>query len=443
MLNNDSQENSNIISFERSSKNLRLSKLKQQSVLFQEKGSFAEAADALKSAVKLDQNNEELHLDLGLTLAKLNKFDEAIPHFRAACDLNGDNIEPYYYLGLACSQTGLHKKALDCWKHCLNAKDPSIDEYELRLRLSETYADLKRYGKALFQLVEHVIPYDPFNLDAYNSLAMLLLHIGKLPPTELDEDLSRLTSAQYFDLAKNCLLNNLKRNPKYYYTHLCLGTMYLEQGFLEMAIRELKCACKNSPPDVDAAPFFTLGYALNLRGDLEEACEALKKGLRYDPYDDDCLYLLGNIEMSLDRLDNAESSFKQILEHSPNNYQAICALGILELNRDHIDEAKRYYDKALEINPEDPTANYCLGMLLCRNYDDIDKAETYLKKAIAADSGNALYHFSYGQVLAAQGKFHEAKKVWEKAVQLDENTKESVQNELEALKKIEDDWFTL
>lgn len=443
MLDNDSQENSNIISFERSSRNLRLRKLKRQILLFQEKGSYAEAADALKSAVKLDEDNEELHMDLGLTLAKLNKFEEAIPHFRTACDLNGDNIESYYYLGLACSQMGHHKKALDCWKHCLNANDPSIDEFELRLRLSETYADLKRYGKALYQLVEQVIPYDPFNLDAYNSLAMLLLHIGKLPPAELEKDLARVSPAQYYDMAKNCLLTNLKRNPNYYYTHQCLGTMYLEQGFLEMAIRELKCACKYSPPDVNAAPFFTLGYALNMRGNLEEACEVLQKGLRYDPYDDDCLYLLGNLEMTLKRLDNAESKFKQILEHSPNHYQAVCALGLLEINREHVDEAKRYFVKALEINPEDPTANYCLGMLYCRNFDNMDKAEAYLKKAIASDNQNALYHFSYGQVLAAQDKFHEAKKSLKTAMQLNPTMEEDVKQELASIQKKEDDWFTI
>ncbi|MBQ7501262.1 tetratricopeptide repeat protein, partial [bacterium] len=350
MLNKDSQENSNIVNFERCSKNRRLSKLKRQSALLQEKGRFAEAADALKSAVNLEQDNDELHIDLGLTLARLNRFEEAIPHFRAACDLNSDKIEAYYYLGLACSQVGLHKKALDCWKHCLNAKYPDIDEYELRLRLSETYADLKRYQKALYQLVEHVIKFDPFNLDAYNSLAMLFLHISKLPPEELDDKLASFTPEQYQDMAKSCLLKNLKRSPNYYYTHLCLGTMYMEQGFLDMAIREFKIACKNNPED--SAPLISLAHALAMRGSIEEACEALEKGLGFDDYDDESLFFLGSLEVSLDRTEKAESRFKQILERSPGHIPSINALGVMELNRRNLEEAKKYFLKSLDINPE-------------------------------------------------------------------------------------------
>jgi tetratricopeptide (TPR) repeat protein len=85
---------------------------------------------------------------------------------------------------------------------------------------------------------------------------------------------------------------------------------------------------------------------------------------------------------------------------------------------------------ATSARAEDPATLYQLGRDAAAR-GDLDKAVTYLEKAVAQKPGNAVYHHQlanvYGQQAAAGGMFgamslaKKAKGEWERAVQLDPN----------------------
>jgi tetratricopeptide (TPR) repeat protein len=62
--------------------------LLQEAVVLKRNGEFAEAVQKLQYALKLDDQNPEIHRVLGWTLAELNRKAEAVAEFRTVLELN-------------------------------------------------------------------------------------------------------------------------------------------------------------------------------------------------------------------------------------------------------------------------------------------------------------------------------------------------------------------
>ena len=184
-------------------------------------GKTAEAIEAWETALELNPNNVDAHLDLGSLLAESGDIEGALNHFQAAARLEPSNIDANYFLGLAYFRLENYKTALKYWKHCFTCKTEGIDEITLRMCLAEAYRALGRFQKAIYQL-EQILNSSPHNLDAYNVLAMVLF--------EMDQK----------SLAMEVLQQALACAPNFYRTHLNLGVLYFDRGAIDMAIHEFK-----------------------------------------------------------------------------------------------------------------------------------------------------------------------------------------------------------
>ncbi|QKQ69227.1 type IV pilus biogenesis/stability protein PilW [Acinetobacter sp. RF15A] len=75
-----------------------------------------------------------------------------------------------------------------------------------------------------------------------------------------------------------------------------------------------------------------------------------------------------------------------------------------------LDSAKRALDQALESNSRDSQANMMMGVLLQQEGSplNLEKAETYFKRAISADPKNAQARNNYGTYLYQLGRYNDA-----------------------------------
>lgn len=80
------------------------------------------------------------------------------------------------------------------------------------------------------------------------------------------------------------------------------------------------------------------------------------------------------------------------------------------IRSDDFDAAKRALDQALEVDSRDTTANMLMGVLLQHEGSqlNLEKAETYFKRAIAVDSKNAQARNNYGTYLYELKRYNEA-----------------------------------
>ncbi|MEO1049992.1 MAG: tetratricopeptide repeat protein [Bacteroidota bacterium] len=74
-------------------------------------GHKQDAIDNWLSVVKINDENVDAHLNIGLTFSEIKKYDQAIIHFNQTISLAPDKNAAYMHRGHALSQMGQHKEA--------------------------------------------------------------------------------------------------------------------------------------------------------------------------------------------------------------------------------------------------------------------------------------------------------------------------------------------
>jgi len=93
------------------------------------------------------------------------------------------------------------------------------------------------------------------------------------------------------------------------------------------------------------------------------------------------------------------------------------------------DDAVKILEKAIELDPKNPQLHINLGVaysepqLITHDKENIQRAIKAYRKAIKLDPDSALAHYNLGLLLAFTHKTGEAKKMYERAVQLEPENK--------------------
>ncbi|MNR10748.1 bacteriophage N4 receptor, outer membrane subunit [compost metagenome] len=110
-----------------------------------------------------------------------------------------------------------------------------------------------------------------------------------------------------------------------------------------------------------------------------------------------------------------EKDLRAIIQREPDNAMALNALGYTLSDRTtRYAEAKSLIEQAHRINPEDPAVLDSLGWVNYR-LGNLDEAERLLRQALERFPDHEVAAH-LGEVLWAQGKQREAKKVWSNAL---------------------------
>lgn len=82
------------------------------------KGQFDEAESYFRRALEIAPS-EYAHSDLGWSLARAGKLEEALPHFHAAIRIRQSYPKPHYFLGVTLDQLGRTREAMEQYREAL------------------------------------------------------------------------------------------------------------------------------------------------------------------------------------------------------------------------------------------------------------------------------------------------------------------------------------
>lgn len=132
-----------------------------------------EAMAAYNRALEIDPQNGEAYYRLGLVYADTNREEEATKHFQQAVERlekrvheDEDDSDSYRYLALAHGRLGEHAEAVKAWKQVVRLEpEDSYNYYELGAALSK----LAQYPEAV-QALKKATQLDPDNYRAAEAL---------------------------------------------------------------------------------------------------------------------------------------------------------------------------------------------------------------------------------------------------------------------------------
>ncbi|MBC9249608.1 hypothetical protein A9179_04905 [Pseudomonas alcaligenes] len=188
----------------------------------------------------------------------------------------------------------------------------------------------------------------------------------------------------------------------------------LDSNRAEQAASRLNKARENQP-DYAIQLYLLESEALAKRQRLEQSWQVIEQGLQQFPNDTNLLYTRAMLAEKRDDLPGLERDLRNIIAREPDNATALNALGYTLADRTtRYAEARELIAKAHQLNPDDPATLDSLGWVNYR-LGNLDEAERYLRQALDKFPDHEVAAH-LGEVLWAQGKQREARKVWASAL---------------------------
>lgn len=220
-------------------------------------------------AAKAVPNNYMAITMLGSLLAKDNKLDEAITHYRTALQLKPDYPEAHFFLGNAFDQQGKLDEAIAEYQKALWFK-PATEPAHVLLGIALGKKGQSEEAAAHFL---GAIKFNPDSAVAHNNLARIRHTQGRL-----DDAIVHYTIA-------------VKVDPNLAQAHNNLGVILLQKGRLAegtAALREsLRLNSTNAETQVN------LAFALNQQNQWAEATDLFAKSVTPSDRNPNALYQFG------------------------------------------------------------------------------------------------------------------------------------------------------
>ncbi|MNE05594.1 bacteriophage N4 receptor, outer membrane subunit [compost metagenome] len=174
-------------------------------------------------------------------------------------------------------------------------------------------------------------------------------------------------------------------------------------------------AAREIQPDYAIQLYLIESETLSNNNRQQQAWQVLDQALQQYPEDLSLLYTRAMLAEKRDDLAQMEKDLRAIIQREPDNAMALNALGYTLSDRTtRYAEAKSLIEQAHRINPEDPAVLDSLGWVNYR-LGNLDEAERLLRQALERFPDHEVAAH-LGEVLWAQGKQREAKKVWSNAL---------------------------
>jgi tetratricopeptide (TPR) repeat protein len=402
---------------------------------YEDQKDFKDAAEAIKKALSMAPDNDELMQNLAEDLLYSDQLDEALKIY-------GD----------------------------LSAKSPR--DSMIPLRMAEIFRNKHDYAKA-HEALEKAKKIDPDKLEPREEEIRLLTDEGKVDQaitalkSVLDDTASRIYSKEqsqqraglYEELGT--LSRDAGRYPDALEAFKQMGTVFKDSAALA-AVQTVETyrAAKDTPnaqKEIDAAfkkfpnDYMVVREHADVLGDLgkiDEATSELRgllngqndyktllamaelyeKGKRFDATGkalDDAekvaasdeekqgvYFMRGAMYERMKKFDDSEAAFRKVLAMNPDHAGALNYLGYMLADRNvRLDEAYQMIKKAVELDPAKGEYLDSLGWVYFRQ-GKLSEAEGYLTKAVDRTKGDPTVHDHLGDVYLKLGKTKEAIAQW-------------------------------
>lgn len=212
----------------------------------------------MKKTVKIETIIEAGKADL-----KVQDHDGALQHFLDALVLDKDNPEVHYYLGITYARLKRYDAATDYLKKVLNSDLAYIHKVQTQMILGYIYTILEDYEAAL-PLFKDIVKSGIESASAYAAIGYILDRLGKFKEAVLN------------------LYRAIEIDPSNANAHNSLGYIFAESNLnLDEALKECKKAVsldRQNPAYLDS-----LGWVYYKMGEISQARSYLKKALKYAP----------------------------------------------------------------------------------------------------------------------------------------------------------------
>jgi len=295
---------------------------------------YNEAISNFEKIAILEQNqkNEEAAVDfnIGECYEALKKYDSAITYYEKALNIENDNRDFLFKLGLCCQSIGDCKKAIFYYNAVLE-KGPQ-DKGELYLLMGSCYGILGEHDKAieiLKRAAGEAVDKEKIDAIKYN-LGMEYQALG-----------NHREALKYFEKGYEYSVNNITRG-------------------------EIK---------------YQIAYSKVNMDDKKGAKEALSEAMKYNPDKAEIYNLLGAIFMEEKNDDKAIEILNEGIRRSPGRWENYNLLGVCYRNKGNMAEAIKSLEEAIRMNPQEWRNYNILGSILLGIREN-SRAREMLKKAM-------------------------------------------------------------
>ncbi|PZP22447.1 tetratricopeptide repeat protein [Pseudomonas kuykendallii] len=172
---------------------------------------------------------------------------------------------------------------------------------------------------------------------------------------------------------------------------------------------------RDEQPDYAIQLYLIESESLSKRQLQDRAWTLMQQALKQYPDDSDLLYTRAMLAEKRNDLAQLEKDLRLIIQREPDNAMALNALGYTLADRTtRFEEARQLVEQAHQLNPQDPAILDSLGWVNYR-MGNLDEAERLLRQALQQFPDHEVAAH-LGEVLWAQGKQKEAKKIWSDAL---------------------------
>jgi tetratricopeptide (TPR) repeat protein len=368
----------------------------QLGVSFEQLDNREKARGAYAAALKLNQDNVQASLRLGLMLLRSGQFTEADQHFA-----RGEKVEDadcMYYRGVIALYEG---RLGEAEKHFQQAGSATSSACAALVGLAKISVRRRDWGQAI-QLLELTGKQGTTTSEPAVLLAAILRQAGQIERARsvlkhvmLEDALSHpalheMAVGKYPE-SGDCaarLQRMLSDDPQYI---IDLACFYMDAGLLQDALNVLEAGRTEK---ADAMICYLAAYASRQMGDegrqsawlkearaaspelgfpsrLEEVL-ALQSALQVDSFDRNANFFLGNFLYAHERYDEGAAHWRVAVEGMGRHDILLRNLGLAAWERDHEPAlATQWFEKALQANPQ----NQDLYLLLDQMYELLHRNE--------------------------------------------------------------------
>lgn len=310
------------------------------------------AVPVLREIASLDPKNLNARANLGVLLFFDGRYAEAIPHMRAAMDLNPELSRIQALLGIAEKRTGERAQAKTDLERAFAKLDDKKIRVDAGLELIELYSAASEVDKALAIAVrlQELAPENPQILFVTYHLARRIMDQNLVNMIMVAPDSAEMQMIVAGERARQGDANHaiaryreaIRLNPKLPGAHFELAEVLRtssDPGMTAQAEDEYRIAIQVNQNDQKS--WRHLGDMLVAKSDLKAAEQHYRRALALEPADSAAKTGLAIVFTSTDRTDEAISLLESAVRDDPANTEAHFRLSGLYRRAGRMAEADR------------------------------------------------------------------------------------------------------
>jgi tetratricopeptide (TPR) repeat protein len=399
---------------------------------------FSNAADTMKQAVALTNDNVRVRRALAVDLYAAGRFDEALGAFQELATDDPKNValqlqiaeileRKHDFAGAGAALAKAH--ALEntpevrfAEEELLRLQGKSAQAIgALQVLLTDTkkdkYSDQEKLERMRMLRILGAMQQDaakaPEAVAAFRQIAEI---DPTLAPSVEAEVIEAYKSVKDYKMARQEADSALKKYPGEKGLVFEHALLMADLGLTDQAVNELK-ALPNASKDREA--LLTLSQVQDKAKRFDDERKSLDSAdaLSKTPQDKQVIeFSRGAMYEREKNLEAAEKAFRNVLESDPENAGALNYLGYMFADRGiRLDEAQQLISKALDLDPDNGAYEDSLGWVYYK-LNRLDQAAEELRLAVDKVGKDPTVHDHLGDVYFKQGKIREAIQQWEVSI---------------------------